>query len=76
MSERDHWGRPTWKAAQAKRNAVTAGIGTELMNAFNRDKTDPSGKAELGHETSTGFEFNIERDGVVYTITITRDWDT
>lgn len=67
---------PSWKAAQAARTATTAAIGAELMNAFNRDKTDPSAMSELGHETSTGFEFCIERDGVVYTVTVTRDLDT
>jgi len=68
--------RPSWKKAEAARIAVTADIGTELMVAFNRDKRDPSLMAELGHETSTGFEFCIERDGVVYIVTVTRDLDS
>lgn len=46
------------------------------MDRFNRGVTDPSLMAELGHSTTTGFEFCIERDGVTHTITVTRDWDS
>ena len=53
-----------------------AQIGVELMNSFNHGKTDPSEMAMCGHDTMTGYEFNIERNGAVYTIAVRRDWDT
>lgn len=57
------------------RAAVMAEIGTELMNAFNHGKTDPSDMAMLGHDTATGFEFCIERNGATYTVSVSRDWE-
>lgn len=68
--------RPTIEEVRAARAAVMAQIGTELMNAFNHGKTDPSEMAMCGHDTMTGYEFNIERNGAVYTIAVRRDWDT
>lgn len=53
-----------------------AQIGVELMNTFNRDKTDPTEMAMCGHDTMTGYEFNVERGGAVYTVSVRRDWDT
>lgn len=77
------WGddlvRKTAHAAQRARRAQAAGIakiGRELIDAFNRDKTDPSVMAVCGHDTMTGYEFSIERGGVAYTVTVTRDLDT
>lgn len=62
-----------WKRAQDARNATTASIGRDLMDAWNRDKTDPSLMAVVGHDSTFGFEFCIERDGVTYTVEIRRD---
>ncbi len=64
------------RRADDARAAATETIGKELMVCFNRGKTDPSDMAELGHSTTTGFEFCIERDGVVHTVTVTRDLDS
>lgn len=64
------------RRADDTRAAATERIGRELMDRFNRGVTDPSLMAELGHSTTTGFEFCIERDGVTHTITVTRDWDS
>jgi len=69
----DELKRPDWREAEAARVASTAGIGVELMRAWNRGKTDPSNLALMGHDTSTGYEFCIERDGVTYVCTVTRD---
>jgi hypothetical protein len=79
MSEpkRPDWpGEADWKRAQSARKATTAAIGAELINAFNQGWTDPSDMAGHGHETSTGFEFHLERDGVTYTIAVSRDMGT
>lgn len=64
------------KKAQAVRVAAIAAIGVELMNAWNRNKTDPSDMAVMGHDTSTGFEFVIERNGVTYNVDVRRDLDS
>lgn len=64
------------RRADDTRAAATESIGRELMDKFNRGVTDPSDMAELGHSTITGFEFFIERDGVVHMVTVTRDMDS
>jgi len=65
--------RADGERADQQRQAVIAGIGAELMTAFNRGKTDPAQMAMLGHDTATGFEFVIERNGEVYVWSGTRD---
>lgn len=64
------------RRADDTRAAATEAIGVELMVAFNRGKKDPSVMAELGHSTTTGFEFFIERDGVIHTVTVARGPDS
>lgn len=64
------------RRADDARAAATEAIGTELMVAFNHGKTDPSEMAELGHSTIHGFEFCIERHGVIHTVSVTRDLDS
>jgi len=61
------------KQAQAARQASTASVGVDLMNAYNRGRTDPGEMAVLGHETMTGYEFCVERDGVTYIVEVHRD---
>lgn len=62
-------------AADKAQAGLLAEIGVELMNGFNRGKTNPWDMAKLGHDTATGFEFCIERRGVTVTVTVTRDWE-
>lgn len=69
------WGEDKARKADAARQGVIHDIGVELMNSFNRGKTDPSVMAMLGHDTMTGYEFTIERGGAVHTVTVTRDWE-
>ena len=64
------------RRADDARAAATEEIGKRLMNRYNRDLKDPSVMAELGHSTTTGFEFCIEEGGVVHTVTVTRDLDS
>jgi len=59
--------------ARAARAAATASVGVDLMKAYNRALTDPSQMAAMGHDTSTGYEFCIERDGVTYIVEVHRD---
>jgi hypothetical protein len=61
--------------ADAANKARIAKVGVDLMNAYNRGKTDPSDMATLGHDTMTGYEFYIEEDGLVIKIDLTRDRD-
>lgn len=63
------------RADQANAHAI-ATLGTELMNAFNHGKTDPSDMAQMGHDTAMGYEFCVERNGVVYVVSVGRDWAT
>lgn len=63
------------RADQAKQARI-AKIGVDLMNSYNRGKTDPSDMATHGHDTMTGFEFYIERDGFVTRVALSRDLDT
>ena len=65
-----------WERAKAAQAAGIARVGRELIEAFNHGKNDPSGMAVCGHDTKTGYEFYVERGGVTYTITVTRDLDT
>ena len=70
--------RPDRRSEAAKRadsaNAhAIAQLGTDLMNAFNHGKTDPSDMAILGHDTATGYEFCVERNGVVFIVSVARD---
>jgi hypothetical protein len=46
------------------------------MNRWNAGRTDPAQMAVMGHDTATGYEFCIERDGVTYTVTVARDLDS
>jgi len=64
------------RRADETRAAATEEIGRRLMNRYNRDLKDPALMAELGHSTTTGFEFCIEEGGVVHTVTVTRDLDS
>jgi len=66
----------SWQAAKQSRRAAIAAIGTELMKRWNTGTADPSLMACLGRDTTTGYEFCIERDGVVFTVAVTRDLDT
>ena len=61
------------KQAEAARAVRTAAVGVDLMNAYNHGKTDPGQMAVLGHDTMTGFEFCVERDGVTYIVEVHRD---
>ena len=63
------------RADQANAHPI-ATIGIELMNAFNHGKTDPSDMAQMGHDTAMGYEFCVERNGVVYVVSVGRDWAT
>lgn len=63
------------RADSANAHAIRQ-LGVDLMNAFNRGKTDPSEMAVLGHDTMTGYEFCVERNGVVYVVSVGRDWAT
>ena len=64
------------KRANTARAAATADVAKEVMNAYNRTKKNPGDMACLGHDTARGFEFALERDGVVYTFTVSRDLAT
>lgn len=63
------------RADQANAHAIHQ-LGVDLMNTFNHGKTDPSDMAVLGHDSMTGYEFCVERSGVVYVISVGRDWAT
>jgi len=63
------------RQARAARVAATEKIGRELMDRYNRGLTDPSLMAVNGHSTATGYEFFIDRDGSVHTITVTLGWE-
>jgi hypothetical protein len=60
-------------AADAASHAVLASIGTDLMNAYNHGKTDPSDMAVMGHDSSRGYEFCIERGGRTAVVSVA--WD-
>jgi len=64
------------RRADDARAAATETIGRTLMARYNRGLTDPSVMAELGHSTTTGFEFFIEENGVVHTVTVSRGLDS
>ena len=72
----DVWRSEAGKRADSLNAHAIAQLGTELMNAFNHGKTDPSDMAVLGHDMATGFEFCIERNGVTYVVSVARDWAT
>lgn len=55
------------------RSAKIAGVAVEMMNRWNQGKTNPSDMAVCGHDTSTGYEFFVERDGEIYNFTVTID---
>lgn len=61
------------KKADEVNRAALASIGRDLMNGYNRDRTDPSGMAVLGHDTTTGYEFVVEREGRTAVVQIR--WD-
>lgn len=61
------------RTAQEARRGAIAAIGAELMNRWNAGRADPSQLAVTGHDTATGFGFCLERDGVTYTVAVTRD---
>lgn len=63
------------KAATDEVNrALLAAIGRDLMNGYNRGRTDPSGMAVLGHDTTFGYEFALDRDGRTAVVEIR--WDS
>ena len=64
------------RRADDTRAAATEEIGRRLMNRYNRGLTDPTVMAEHGHSTTIGFEFCIEENGVVHTVTVTRGLDS
>lgn len=61
------------KAAKRAQAAILAEIGADLMNGYNQRVRDPESMARLGHDTSRGFEFSIERRGVEVTVIVERD---
>jgi hypothetical protein len=64
------------RRADDARAAATEQVGKTLMDRYNRDLRDPSVMAVLGHSTMTGYEFFIEENGVVHTVTVSRDLDS
>jgi hypothetical protein len=63
------------RRAKAARQGFLHEIGVDLMNAWNRDLHDPSLMAVMGHDTTFGFAFNIERDGQAVKVEVKRDID-
>jgi hypothetical protein len=61
------------KKADEVNRAVLASIGRDLMNGYNRVLSDPSGMAVLGHDTTTGYEFVLDREGRTAVVQIR--WD-
>jgi hypothetical protein len=59
--------------AVASRQGLIERVGADLMNAWNRGRTDPSDMAMLGHDTAAGYEFCIERDGAIIIVSLARD---
>ena len=50
-----------------------AHVGVDLINAYNTGRTDPSMMAVLGHDTMSGYQFSIQKNGVTYRVEVTRD---
>jgi hypothetical protein len=64
---------------QAKRKADEreatriADVGKRLMQRYNRDLTDPTVMAVVGHDTTFGYQFFVQEDGVTYIVEVRRD---
>ena len=62
------------RADQARQGRLEQ-AGVDLMNAYNRGRTDPSHMAVNGHDTAPGYEFFIDSPSGE-TIRVTVGWDS
>lgn len=76
MSEEQDGREQDRRRADQATQGIIAGVAHEMMSKFNRDKKDPADYASHGHDTARGFEFFIERHGMVIKVELSRDLDT